>query len=407
MISWNCGCKSERSEQLHLVASELTLTEQRERQRLAQILHDGLQQILVAAKYRLALLKQVDHEDARSAAAEMGALMDDAIRTSRSLTAELSPPILHEGGIVPALEWLARWMRDNHGLDLKLEVGSPVGTIDEEVMILLFQATRELLLNVVKHAGVREARAEVVREGSRIQIVVEDRGAGFDPSNLRVPGANVGGFGMVSIRERLSLFGGRVEIDSAPGRGCRVSLIAPTTIQAQWTAASRRKGEPGAAMGKSIVQEVAAPSGRRIRILLVDDHILMRQGLTRLLAEEGDMEIVGEASDGEEAIRVARAVQPDVVLMDISMPGMNGIRATEIIRTEMPDIRVIGLSMSEESEAGSAMLRAGAVVYRSKSGPSAALLQAIRNCYGSEKEPDDSGKVPVNLQSAGGTEPHA
>ena len=130
----------ERSGQLQLLAAQLTLAEQRERQRLAQVLHDGLQQILVAAKFRLVLVDR--SQDVSRTAEEVADLIDDAIETSRSLTAELSPPILRQGGLVPALEWLARWMRDKHGLSASLLVPRQIQPAPEEVTVLLFQATR-------------------------------------------------------------------------------------------------------------------------------------------------------------------------------------------------------------------------------------------------------------------------
>jgi len=122
----------------------------------------------------------------------------------------------------------------------------------------------------------------------------------------------------------------------------------------------------------------------KIRLVLVDDHTVMRQGLAGLLRSEPDLEIVGEASDGESAIHLTRALKPDVVLMDISMPGMNGIQATQIIHAEQPGIRVIGLSMFEEGEQAAAMREAGAVEYVTKSGPSEAVIAAIRACIRSQ-----------------------
>jgi two-component system NarL family response regulator len=118
----------------------------------------------------------------------------------------------------------------------------------------------------------------------------------------------------------------------------------------------------------------------KIRVVLVDDHTVVRQGLARLLREEPDMEIVGEASDGESAINLIRAVRPDVVLMDISMPRMNGIEATRIVHSELPDVRIIGLSMFEEDERAAAMRAAGATDYLSKSGPAHAVVDVIRSC---------------------------
>ncbi len=101
---------SSRATQLRALAGELTLTEQRERSRLAKFLHDHLQQLLVAAKYRTAVLGRAGDEVVRQATKEVEELIDESIAESRSLTAELSPPILHEAGLNAGLEWLARRM---------------------------------------------------------------------------------------------------------------------------------------------------------------------------------------------------------------------------------------------------------------------------------------------------------
>jgi DNA-binding NarL/FixJ family response regulator len=119
----------------------------------------------------------------------------------------------------------------------------------------------------------------------------------------------------------------------------------------------------------------------------------MRQGLARLLRAEPDMEIAGEASDGESAIGLVRELRPDVVLMDVSMPGMDGIQATRIIHSELPWIGIIGLSMFQEGEQAAAMRKVGAVDYVTKSGPSEAVIAAIRACV--------RRRFPRVLESAG------
>ena len=117
------------------------------------------------------------------------------------------------------------------------------------------------------------------------------------------------------------------------------------------------------------------------RILLADDHRIMREGLASLLAEEGDLEIVGQVDNGEQAIEQARKLRPDVIVMDISMPVMDGIEATRIIKGESPGIRIVGLSMYEQADLTQDMLEAGAEVQLSKAGPSAELLRAIRGSH--------------------------
>lgn len=120
-----------------------------------------------------------------------------------------------------------------------------------------------------------------------------------------------------------------------------------------------------------------APTARR-RILLVDDHILVRQGLSLLLAEESDMEVVGEAGDGEEGVKLARCLLPDVIVLDFSMPRMDGLQATRILRREFPEVRIVALSMYEKADRAEAMLAAGANAYVEKNGRAEQLLEAIR-----------------------------
>lgn len=116
----------------------------------------------------------------------------------------------------------------------------------------------------------------------------------------------------------------------------------------------------------------------KIRILLADDHQILREGLVSLLSEEPDMEVVGEASNGQEAVELARRVRPHVILMDVTMPRLDGIQATRQITAELSQTAVIGLSMHEEDDMAAAMRAAGAVAYLSKGGPSDALIEAIR-----------------------------
>ena len=149
--------------------------------------------------------------------------------------------------------------------------------------------------------------------------------------------------------------GGRLEIASTPGRGSRFTLVAPLgqaiVPPATPQAAGPAEAEPG------------SPAGRRLRVLVVDDHALVRRGFATLLAGEPDLEVVGEADNGQRAIELTRQLTPDVIFMDVSMPVMNGIDATRAIHAEFPALRVIGLSMFEDPEQPEAMRQAGAVGY--------------------------------------------
>ncbi len=119
-----------------------------------------------------------------------------------------------------------------------------------------------------------------------------------------------------------------------------------------------------------------------IRILLADDHTIVLQGLSRFLQEQEDMEVVGQAKDGYTTVELARELAPDVVVMDISMPGLNGIDATRLICSENPEVKVIGLSMHSARRYVQEMYRAGARGYLLKDCDFEELLSAIRAVAG-------------------------
>ncbi len=363
----------QRSLQLRALTAELTLAEDRERRRLAAVLHDDLQQLLVGARLRLGDLDRVSKAELRQTAETVEDLLGQALEVSRSLTRELSPPILQEGGLVLALEWLSHWMQDRHGLEVKLAAASDLPSLSDDAKVLLFQAVRELLFNVVKHAQVSQAAVEISRRGEQTRIVVWDEGRGFDPGGLLVEGGRTGGFGLFSIRERLGLLGGRLQIESAEGKGTQVTLLVPPGSPSPAPSVGSLSPGPPA-------PEAYPRDGKRIRILVVDDHGIVRQGLVQLLNAEPDFEVVGEASDGMEACLLAAKLRPRLVIMDVGLREMDGIEATRVIHAECPEVQVIGLSMYPEAEKGSAMREAGAVDYLSKLGPSERLLAAIRAC---------------------------
>jgi PAS domain S-box-containing protein len=367
-----------RAEQLRRLTGELTLAEQRERRRVARVLHDHLQQLLVGARFRTSALGRGGGEGrVTRSAGEIEALLEEALAVSRTLTAELSPPILHEGGLGAGLGWLARWMGDRHGLTVDLSVEEPAQPLVDDVKVLLFESVRELLFNAVKHAAARTVNLDVSAADGMLGVTVADSGPGFDPAALGRLGES-GGLGLFSIRERLGLIGGRVEIDSKPGQGSRIRLVVPLGA-AFAPAPARVEGVVPDPSPGLVPTAGPAPGARaRIRVLLADDHAVVREGVARLLGGEPDIEVVGQAAEGHEALRLARELLPDVVLMDVSMPGLDGVEATRAIHAELPRVRVVGLSMFEEADQAQAMREAGASDYVTKSGPATRLVAAIR-----------------------------
>ena len=213
-------------EQLRSLASELTLLEERERRRIANDLHDHIGQTLALSKIKLGELRESVSPSLVKPLGEIHGLIEQTIRYTRSLTFELSPPILYELGFEAAVEWLAEQIQEKHGISVDFEDDLQPKPLGKEMRILLFKAVGELLMNVIKHAQAHKAKVAIQREGSNIRITVEDDGIGF-----YIPEANqlagVKGFGLFSIRERLRHFGGSLQIQSGPRRGTLITLLAP------------------------------------------------------------------------------------------------------------------------------------------------------------------------------------
>jgi len=116
----------------------------------------------------------------------------------------------------------------------------------------------------------------------------------------------------------------------------------------------------------------------KIRVLIADDHGLMREGVKALLTATEDIDVVGEAEDGNEAVSEVRRLDPDVVLMDVAMPGLGGLEATLVIRKEKPDVKILVLTQYDDREYVSRFLKAGASGYVLKKAAAAELVAAIR-----------------------------
>jgi PAS domain S-box-containing protein len=216
--------------QLRSLASELSLAEERERRRIASELHDHIGQTLAICKIKLGALQELaSSTDLTGFCNEIRELIEQMIRYTRSLTADLSPPVLYELGLEAALEWLTERIREQHGILVEFMDDGEDKPMNDEIRVLLFKAVRELLVNVVKHAHPAKAKVSIQRNRGHLRITVQDDGVGFNTLETNSNLGNNGGFGLFSIRERLGHLGGHVEVESERGFGTRVSLVMPLT----------------------------------------------------------------------------------------------------------------------------------------------------------------------------------
>jgi len=385
MVSERTALSEKRAEQLRELTIELSVAEDRERRRLAAALHDDLQQHLAYIRVRteIAAAAPVMSPDIpiRQEIKEIEALVRESIHKCRNLCYDLTPAELYRDGLLPALERAVDDFRQRYGL--KIEFSATPDSRPSSIVLasMLYRSIKELLTNIAKHAGVNTAALDIRCEDGWIIVNVTDRGKGCDLAEVRARKGTEAGFGLFNIADRMTFLGGHVDFASAKGDGFHTCLKVPKDfIDSGKVPEPPPSADNPTRIGASDSRkhEAVCADTECIRIMVVDDHDLMRAGLVELLQRHKDLLVVGEAANGLEAIRLAAELTPDVILMDVSMPEMDGIGAsTEICRIQ-PGVRIIGISMSRDASTRQRMFSAGACAFLSKAGSFDELIEVIR-----------------------------
>jgi signal transduction histidine kinase len=361
---------------LRALATDLTVAEQTERRRLATELHDYLAQLLVVARMKVGQLLRQDHDqDVRTILQDTDHLLHQSLDYTRTLVSELTPQALYERGLSAALRWLGDQMRRQQILIVEVSLDAPELPLPEADAVLLFHSVRELLFNVIKHGKTDRASVSMSYEQDVLSITVSDQGSGFDASGLSDDHSDR--FGLLSVRERMIALGGGFDLQSEPGKGTVASVHVPfklsgTRVKAQGAGEKEPPPSKLAMSGErakphmTIAPAADADAETPLRVLVVDDHQMVREGLCCLLKEYEDMAVVGEASSGEHALQLASALIPEVVLMDMHMPGWDGAETTKRILKAHPSTVVIGLSIQTDPYIAESMLNAGAAAFLQK-----------------------------------------
>jgi PAS domain S-box-containing protein len=216
-------------DKLRGLSSSMALADELERHKIATNLHEQIGQALAVSKMKLGALQEVAFtREMLLALNEIRELVGQSLQDTRSLTFELSPPVLYEMGLKAALEWLVENVADRGTISYSYEDDGKVPELDGEVSVLLFRATRELLLNVAFHSDATDAVVNFSQDDQNVYIQVEDNGVGFDLAKIDEKNVELSaGMGLFSIRERINHLGGRLEVESKPGEGTRVTIVSP------------------------------------------------------------------------------------------------------------------------------------------------------------------------------------
>ncbi len=237
----------------------------------------------------------------------------------------------------------------------------------------LFRITQEALNNVVKHANTSEASVELTFKERLTTLVIGDKGAGFDLVSAQ---AKTGHVGLASMRERAQALGGKMSVDSSPGKGTRIKIVIDSSTGGDSTL-------PVKMIMRKTTRRPKMPENK-IKVLIVDDHAIVRQGLRTLLELMDDISVVGEAANGKIAIDLVSQIHPDVVMMDLMMPEMDGITATRQICAQNPGIKIIALTSFLEDENIIPAIQAGATSFLLKDVSPTELVDTIRAAYRGE-----------------------
>jgi len=376
-------------DRLRALATDLTVAEQSARRKLATELHDYLAQLLVVTRMKVGQLLKQDYDvEVRKIVEDVDKLLHQSLDYTRSLVSELTPQALYERGLGAALKWLGDQMRRQQILDVEVSLGVHDLQLPEADAVLLFQSVRELLFNVLKHGQTDRAAVSMTYAQNVLTLTVSDHGCGFDLEKLRNDRSDR--FGLFSICERMIDMGGGFDLQSEPGKGTVASLHLPCTsldagIEAPATEREQSAASEGAVGGEqchsclSVDNLSDGNASTAVRILIVDDHELVREGVRCLLNEYSDLAVVGQASTGQEALQLVGTLRPDVVIMDMQMPGWNGAETTRRILKEHPLIKVIGLSVQTDPHVAQSMLEAGAAVFLPKESINTDLYAAVRD----------------------------
>ena len=395
---------------LHALSARILQLQDEERRRIARDLHDITGQELAVVIMALSQLANhyngpgADVQQKITDAAGLVRKIEDEIRT---LSYVLHPPLLDEFGLGSALNWYAEGFTKRSGIEVEVEVVSDLPRLKPEKEMALFRVVQEGMTNVLRHSGSKKARIQVSFDAEFVTLSVLDEGRGIQRERLpRLGGrASDGGVGIAGMRERLQQLGGSLEVRRRD-KGTEVMAMIPIGEAAPIEeppsdADILRMAEALGYKGQSS-ETNAAPATAKKRILIVDDHEVTRHGIRALLKDEADIEICGEAKDGLEAIVKTIELDPDLVIMDLTMPNASGYSAANRIRTSGCRARILFFTTHSLPEIESAARTGGFDGYVQKSDGARDLVRGIRAVFAGQKffaadarkKPDASSSEP-------------
>jgi PAS domain S-box-containing protein len=366
---------------LRQLSARLLQLQDEERRRIARDLHDVTGQkiaVLSMSLDRLARLTEQRKPEAKETIKESRDIVSQIGEEIRTLSYILHPPLLDECGLASAVHWYAEGFQKRSAIKLEVEVDADLPRLPSDAETTLFRVVQESLTNVHRYSGSPAAKIRIFKESSEVRLEIIDYGHGIKSGTARakLDGQAPLGVGIPGMRERLHQLGGDLNVDFGT-TGTRVVATLPIKKSVE--------GDVGGAENEtSLSLTIRSADEARRRILIADDHELMRRGLRGLLESHDEWAVCGEAVEGSEAVRKSTELKPDLVIMDVNLPGLSGIEAAQQIRIEREAAKILFFTVHDSDEIIREIIEVGALGYVAKSRASQDLIEAVRRVLGGQ-----------------------
>ena len=364
---------------LRQLSARLLKLQDEERRRIARDLHDTTGQkiaVLSMSLDRLAKLVDTGKVDVKDALTESRDVVGKIGEEIRTLSYLLHPPLLDECGLASAVLWYAEGFKKRSGIHLSVSIDEELVRLTTDAETALFRVLQESLTNVHRYSGSPSAEIRIFQSPSKVHLEIVDHGKGVKGGTERstFAGAPTLGVGIPGMRERIRQLGGQLEVEFS-NEGTRVYATLPREASAEESAEQSRQ------LFRDKENFQANPRQRpdvRKRILIADDHEVMRRGVRGLVESQEEWSVCGEAIEGNEAISKTKELRPDLLILDVSMPGMSGIEAALHILKDEPNTKILFFTMHDSPQMMREISNVGAWGYVAKARAGNDLVNAVR-----------------------------
>lgn len=387
-------------EALRQLSTRLLELQDEERRRIARDLHDVTGQKLalqcIALSRMTRLLAPSANEEARESISQCLELTNQISEEIRTLSYLLHPPLLDELGLPSAVKWYTQGFQKRTGIQVDVVVAHDLPRLRPDAEVALFRVVQESLTNVHRYSGSPSAYVRVRLEEGDFKLEIGDFGKGMKAEGTRTRNGALAplGVGIQGMRQRLRQLSGHLEIGSRMGKGTLVTATLP--IDGLCLAAEEEKPAAGAAR-----TEKAREKKPSARILVADDHEMLRRGVRSMLESEPELEICGEATDGIEAVEKTLKLKPQLVILDVNMPALNGLAVVRQILRARPETKILIFTVHDSEQTAQESFHAGAHGFLSKGKAGRDLIAAVKSVlagqqfYTNGSKPQAPARPPI------------